>query len=94
LTGTTDVGGRGFLWTLDEKLHYCEEGVYILLTQGYNKVVCHIVALPFTLKSILRQKKKNYGNTQILFHHAKISSLQKNPLKRNQNPSRNIITLL
>jgi hypothetical protein len=26
-----------------------------------NKGVCHIVALPFTLKSILRQKK-NYGN--------------------------------
>jgi hypothetical protein len=32
--------------------------------------VCHIVALPFTLKSTLRQKK-NYGKIQI-FHHAKI----------------------
>jgi hypothetical protein len=30
--------------------------------------VCHIVALPFTLKNILRQKR-NY-ETQI-FHHAK-----------------------
>jgi hypothetical protein len=25
--------------------------------------VCHTVALPFTLKSMLRQKKKNYGNS-------------------------------
>jgi hypothetical protein len=29
----------------------------------------HTMALPFTLKNILRQKK-NYGNT--IFHHAKI----------------------
>jgi hypothetical protein len=37
-------------------------------TQG----VSHIVSLPFTIKSILlRQKKKNYGNSNI-FHHAKI----------------------
>jgi hypothetical protein len=27
--------------------------------------VCHNVTLPFTLKSILRQKKKNYGNSNI-----------------------------
>jgi len=27
--------------------------------------VCHTVALPFTLKSMLRQKKKNYGNSNI-----------------------------
>ncbi len=31
-----------------------------ILKQG----VCHTVALPFTLKSILRQKK-NYGNSNI-----------------------------
>jgi hypothetical protein len=29
-----------------------------------KKAVCHIVALPFTLKSILMQKK-NYGNSDI-----------------------------
>jgi hypothetical protein len=29
-----------------------------------KKGVCHTVALPFTLKSILRQKK-NYGNSNI-----------------------------
>jgi hypothetical protein len=28
---------------------------------------CHNVALLFTLKSILRQKKKNYGNSNIYF---------------------------
>ncbi len=27
--------------------------------------VCHTVALPFALRSILRQKKKNYGNSNI-----------------------------
>jgi hypothetical protein len=32
-----------------------------------NKGMCHTVALPFTLKSILRQKKKNYGNSNIYF---------------------------
>jgi hypothetical protein len=36
-----------------------------------NGRVCHTVALPFTLKSILRKKKKNYGNPNI-FHHAKL----------------------
>jgi hypothetical protein len=36
-------------------------------SQTKTKDVCHIVALPFTLKSILRQKKKkkNYGNSNI-----------------------------
>jgi hypothetical protein len=43
------------------------------------------VALPFTLKSILKQKKR-IKETQI-FHHAKIYS-SKNHSKRNQNPSR------
>jgi hypothetical protein len=38
---------------LDQKSHYP-------LQQG----VCHPVALPYTLKSILRQKK-NYGNLNI-----------------------------
>jgi hypothetical protein len=33
--------------------------------------VCDTVALPFTLKSILRQKK-NYGKLKYLFHHANI----------------------
>jgi hypothetical protein len=30
-----------------------------------NRCVCHTVALSFTLKSILRQKKKNYENSNI-----------------------------
>jgi len=33
-------------------------------TKKDKEGVCHIVALPFTLKSILRQKK-NYGNSII-----------------------------
>jgi hypothetical protein len=47
--------------------------------------VCHTVTLPFTLKSILMQTKKNYGNSiispfkNILFNKSS---------KRNQNPSR------
>jgi hypothetical protein len=44
--------------------------------------VCHIIALPFTLKSILRQKK-NDGNSNI--SPCKNIILNKNPL---QNPSR------
>jgi hypothetical protein len=48
------------------------------------------VALPFTLKkSILRQKKKNnYGNSNISPCKNIPNLHQKNPLKRNQNPSR------
>jgi hypothetical protein len=49
--------------------------------------VCHIVALPFPLKTILRQKK-NYGNSNIS-PYKKYNRHQKNSSKRNQNPSRN-----
>jgi hypothetical protein len=58
---------------------------YTILKQG----VCHTMALPITLKGILRQKK-NYGNSNtspcknIIF---------KKSSKRNKNPSRYIITL-
>jgi hypothetical protein len=52
----------------------------MILKQG----VCHTVALPFTLKSILRQKK-NYGNSNISPYKNII--FQKSS-KRNQNPSR------
>jgi hypothetical protein len=43
----------------------------MLLQVGHNSqwanngCVITFVALPFTLKSILRQKKKNYGNSNI-----------------------------
>jgi hypothetical protein len=49
-----------------------------------NKGVCDSVALPFTLESILRQKK-NYGNSNIS-PCKKI--IFKKSCKRNQNPSR------
>jgi len=50
-----------------------------------NKGVCHIVTLPFTLKSILRQKK-NYRNSNIISPSRNII-FQKSS-KRNQIPSR------
>jgi len=46
--------------------------------------ITHTVALPFTLKSILRQKK-NYGNSNI---SACKNIIFKKSSKRNQNPSR------
>jgi hypothetical protein len=46
--------------------------------------VCHTVALPFTLESMLRQKKK-YGNSNI---SPCKNIIFKKSSKRNQNPSR------
>ncbi len=54
--------------------------VSLLLEQG----VCHIVALPFTLKNILMQKK-NYGNSNI---SPCKNIIFKKSSKTNQNPSR------
>jgi hypothetical protein len=45
--------------------------------------VYDMMALPFTLKSILRQKK-NYGNSNI--SPCKNIIFKKNPLKENQKP--------
>jgi hypothetical protein len=49
-----------------------------------NKGFCHTMGLPFTLKSILRQKK-NYENSNISPWK---DIIFKNSSKRNQNPSR------
>jgi hypothetical protein len=44
--------------------------------------VTHTMALPFTFKSILRQKKKNYENSNIISPCKKIYLIfKKNPLK-------------
>ncbi len=52
----------------------------------WNKgCVTRCVALPFTLKSILKQKKKNYGNSNI---SPCKNIIFRKTLKRNQNPSR------
>ncbi len=51
--------------------------------QGENKGVCHTMILPFTLKSIVRQKK-NYGNPNISTCK---NTIFKKSSKRNQNPS-------
>ncbi len=46
--------------------------------------VCHTLALPFTLKNILRQKKKNYENSNISTCK---NIIFKKSSKRNQDPS-------
>jgi hypothetical protein len=53
--------------------------------QQQQQGVCHTAALPFTLKSILRQKK-NYRNSNISPY--KNTIFKKSSSKRNQNPSR------
>jgi hypothetical protein len=53
-----------------------------LIQQG----VCHTVALPFTVKSILRQKK-NYGNSNI---SPCKNIIFKKSFKKNQSPSKSL----
>jgi hypothetical protein len=77
----------------DLEMHMCHHHHITIITCWHQQqVVCHAVALPFTWKSVLRQKK-NDGNSNtspcknIIF---------KKSSKRNQNPSRyhNFITNL
>jgi hypothetical protein len=49
--------------------------------------VCHIVALPFTLKSILRQKEELW-KLKYISPCKNLPNLQKKSSKRNQNPSK------
>jgi hypothetical protein len=46
--------------------------------------VCHTLALPFTLKSIFKGKRKNYENSNI--SPCKNILIFKKSSKRNQNP--------
>jgi len=50
-----------------------------------NQGVCHTVAWPFTLKNILRQKKKNNEKSNI---SPCKNIIFKKSSKRNQNPPR------
>jgi hypothetical protein len=50
--------------------------------------VYHIVALPITLKKVSFSKRRNYYGNSNISPCKNIANLQKNPLKRNQNPSR------
>jgi hypothetical protein len=60
---------------------YCNtHKAFLNITKG----ICRSVALPFTLKSISRQKK-NYGNSNISPCKNRIF---KNSSEKNQNPSR------
>jgi hypothetical protein len=53
--------------------------------QKQKQGVCHTSALLFTLKSILRQKQKHYGNSNI---SPCKNLIFKKSCKTNQNPSR------
>jgi len=57
---------------------------YQKLQDNSRQEVCHTVALPFTLKSILRQKK-NYGNSNI---SPCKNIIFKKILEKKPNPSR------
>jgi hypothetical protein len=74
--GFSKWGSKKRLWEL----------VVSFVWQGQlQQGVCHTVALPFALKSILRQKK-NYENSTISPCE---NIIFKKSFKRNQNPSRN-----
>ncbi len=66
---------------LSTQVHYYQTQFFSTQEQG----VCHNVALPFTLKSILRQRKKNYENSNILPCK---NIIFKKSSKKNENPSR------
>jgi hypothetical protein len=72
-----------------EELGVCQ----LIINKG---CVTRGVALPFTLKSTLRERKRKITETQILHHAKNRYNLQKKLSKRNQNPSkyRNSITNL
>jgi len=75
--GSCDVGD--YIFQYREK-----KFVYFLIYACRNKGVYRTVALPFTFKRILRQKK-NYGNSNISTCK---NIIFKKSSKRNQNPSR------
>jgi hypothetical protein len=55
--GTTSVVGATSACALG--------GLNVTKQNNTKQGVCHTMALPFTLKSILRQKKTYYGNSNI-----------------------------
>ncbi len=71
-------------WEGKKQWSWCQNTIWVVLTWKMNKGVCHTVALPFTLKSIRRQKK-NYGNSNISTCK---NIIFKKSSKRNQKPSR------
>jgi hypothetical protein len=65
---------------LENKMTY----ILQISKKKFKQGVCHSVALPFALKSILRQKK-NYEYSNISAYK---NTIFKKSSKRNQNPSR------
>jgi hypothetical protein len=49
---------------LSKTLPYTKTSLIFVSASFYKQGVCHTVALPFTLKNILR-KEKTYGNSNI-----------------------------
>ncbi len=77
------TGSRMLLWLLLWSISFVMGK--LVVEMWINGVVENILALPFTLKSISRQKKNNYGNSNI----SPCENITfKNSSKRNQNPSR------
>jgi hypothetical protein len=79
-------GGEFYLWRILDWLNSLKKKKTCLSASQHNKgCATHPVALPFTFKSILRQKK-NYVNSNI--SPCKNITFKGILLKRNQNPSR------
>ncbi len=74
--GSCPIPGRKWFW----------EAYYVTCARYNLQGLCHTLALPFTLKSILRQKK-NYENFKY-FSMQKYNLQKINPLKETKNPSR------
>ncbi len=72
-------------WRLKGELCNCWSRTLPFYFLYENKGVCHTVTLPFTLKNILRQKKKNYGNSNI--SPCQNIIFKKNSLKETKDPS-------
>jgi hypothetical protein len=66
----------------NQKSFYCES-IASQMQIKTQQAVCHTLALPFTLKNILRQKKKRKIMKAQIFHHAKIIIFKKKSSKRN-----------
>ncbi len=75
---------QAFLTSWGWAFHKCSSKLSMLKII-FKRGVCHTVALPFILESILRQKK-NYKNSNI--SPCKNMIFKKKSSKRNQNPSR------
>jgi hypothetical protein len=59
--------------------HKTQQKLHLTYNAQVQQGVCHTMALPFTLKSIILRQKTNYGNSNI--SPCKNIIFKKNPLK-------------